>query len=159
MTGSVSHGGSRRGGFTAIEMILVMVIIGLMAAASMPRISRIVGEERIRKLQGAVASDLEVAFALSQREHKPVTITYSTSTKVLAITDVVANASGTLTVRKTRYLGQNATFSTTAVTFSPTGGITIYPMGLASGALTVTVTNGNFTRTVRATRAGQVTKS
>ena len=154
MTGSVSHGGSRRGGFTAIEMILVMVIIGIMAAASMPRISRIVGEERIRKLQGAVASDLEVAFALAQREHKPITITYSTSTKVLAITDRISG-----TVLKTHYLGQNTTFSTTAVTFSPTGGITIFPMGLASGALTVTVTNGTFTRTVTATRAGQVTKS
>ncbi len=156
MTGSVSHGGSRRGGFTAIEMILVMVIIGLMAAASMPRISRIVGEERIRKLQGAVASDLEVAFALAQREHKPIAITYSGD--VLSITDVVPT-SGTLIVRKTRYLGQNTTFSTTAVTFSPAGGITIYPMGLATAALTVTVTNGNFTRTVRVTRAGQVTKS
>lgn len=154
MTGSVSHGGLRRGGFTAIEMIIVVVIIGIMAAASMPRISRIVGEERIRKLQGAVASDLEVAFALAQREHKPITITYSTSTQVLSITDRISG-----TVLKTHYLGQNASFSTTAVTFTPTAGVTIFPMGLATAALTVTVTNGNFTRTVTATRAGQVTKS
>lgn len=153
MPGSVSHRRAR-GGFTAIEMLIVVVIIGVMAASSMPRISRIVGEERIRKLQAAVASDLEVAFALAQREHKPVTITYNTSTKVLAITDRI-----TSTVLKTRYLGQSTTFSTTAVTFSPTAGITIFPMGLATAALTVTVTNGTFTRTVTATRAGQVTKS
>jgi hypothetical protein len=73
---------------------------------------------------------------------------------VLSITDRVSN-----TVLKTRYLGQNANLSTTAVTFSPSGGITIFPMGLATAAVTVTVTNGTFTRTVSATRAGLVTKS
>ena len=143
-----------RDGFTAIEMIIVVVIIGLMAAAVMPRISRVVAEERIRKLQAVVASDVELAFALAQREHKPITLTYNTSTNVLSITDRVSS-----TVLKTRYLGQNATFSTTAVTFAPSAGITIFPMGLATAALTVTVTNGNYTRTVTATRAGQVTKS
>lgn len=144
----------RRGGFTAIELIIVVVIIGLMAAASMPRIGRIVAEQRIRSLQGAVASDLELAFALAQREHKPVTVTYSTSTQVMSITD-----RATSTVLKTHYLGQNTTFSTTAVTFAPTNGITIFPMGLATAAVTVTVSNGTFTRTVTVSRAGLVTKS
>lgn len=143
-----------RGGFTAIEMLIVMAMIGIMAAAVMPRISRIVAEERIRKLQGAVAVDLELAFALANREHKPVTVTFNTSTKVLSITDRVSN-----TVLKTRYLGQNSDFSATGVTFSPTNGITIFPAGLASAALTVTVTNGTYTRTITTTRAGLVTKS
>ena len=143
-----------RGGFTAIEMLIVVVIIGIMAASVMPRISRIVAEERIRKLQAAVATDFELAFALANRERKPVTVTYNTTTKVLAITD-----RATSTVLKTRYLGQNQSFSTTGVTFSPTNGITIFPAGLATAAVTVTVTNGNFTRTVSVTRAGLVTKS
>jgi prepilin-type N-terminal cleavage/methylation domain-containing protein len=154
MTQSTRQRRTTRGGFTAIEMVIAMVIIGLMAAAIMPRISRIVAEERIRKLQGAVATDLELAFALANRERKPVTVTYSTSTQVLAITD-----RATSTVLKTRYLGQSQSFSTTAVTFSPSGGITIFPAGLATAALTVTVSNGNFTRTIAVTRAGLVTKS
>lgn len=154
MTHPIPHRRTRRGGFTAIEMIIVVVIVGLMAAASMPRISRIVGEERIRRLQSSVASDLELAFALAQREHKPITVTYNTGTSVMSVTDRVSG------IRlKTRYLGQSAEFSTTAVTFTPTAGITIFPMGLATAALTVTVSNGTFTRTVTATRAGQVTKS
>ena len=150
----IPHRRARRDGFTAIEMIIVVVIIGLMATAAMPRISRLVAETRIRKLQEVVASDLELAFASAQREHKPVTVTFSTSTQVLSITDRVTG-----TVLKTRYLGQNTSMSTTAVTFSPSAGITIFPMDLATAALTVTVTNGAFTRTVTATRAGQVTKS
>jgi len=154
MTGPTMRRRTARPGFTAIEMLIVVVVIGLMAAAVMPRISRVVAEQRIRSLQGAVASDLELAFALANREHKPVTVTYNTTTSVLAITDRISSA-----VLKTRYLGRNGSFSTTTVTFAPTAGITIFPAGLASGAITLTVSNGTFTRTVSATRAGQVTKS
>jgi len=154
MTQAKTHPRTQRGGFTAIEMIIVMVIIGLMAAAVMPRISRVVAESRIRTLQQGIASDLEQAFAVTMREHKPVTITYNTTTKVLAITD---RASGT--VLKQRYLGQNQSASTTGVTFSPSAGITIFPPGLSTGTLTITVTNGAYTRTIAITRAGMVTKS
>lgn len=154
MTHTIPHRRAWRDGFTAIEMIIVVVIIGLMAAAVMPRISRVVAEERIRKLQSVVALDIERGFALANREHKPITITYNTSTFVLAITD---RASGT--VLFTDYIGRFDQMSTTAVTFSPSGGITIFPMGLANAGLAVTITNGNFTRTITATRAGQVTKS
>ncbi|MHB8838357.1 MAG: pilus assembly FimT family protein [Gemmatimonadaceae bacterium] len=143
-----------RGGFTAIEMLIVMVMIGIIAASVMPRISRIVAEERIRRLQAAVATDFELAFALANRERKPVTVTYNTSAKTLNITD-----RATSTVLKSRYLGQGQSFSTTAVTFSPTAGITIFPAGLATAAVTVTVSNGTFTRTISVTRAGLVTKS
>ena len=145
---------TERRGFSAIELMIVVTIIGLMAVAAMPRISRVVAEQRIRKLQEVVATDIERAFALANREHKPVTVTYNTGTFVLAITD---RASGT--VLFTDYIGRFDDLSTTAVSFSPSGGITIFPMGLATGALTVTLTNATFTRTITATRAGQVTRS
>src|SRR5512140_3475331 len=154
MTALIPHRCSPRRGFTAIEMVIAMVIIGMMAASVMPRISRVVAESRIRALQGAVAAEIELAFALANREHKPITITYSTSTNVMSITDRVSN-----TVIKTQYLGQAQYESATAATFSPSGGITIFPQGLATAALTITLTNGTYTRTVTATRAGQVTKS
>lgn len=154
MTRPTSRRCSVRAGFTAIEMMIVMAIVGVMVAAVMPRISRIVAEERIRKLQAVIGADIELAFALANRERKPITLTYSTSTQVLSITE---RATGT--VLKTRYLGQSGTFSATAVTFSPSAGITIFPAGLATAAVTVTVSNGDYTRTIAATRAGLVTKS
>lgn len=154
MTALMSRRRTARGGFTAIEMVIAMVIIGLMAAAVMPRISRIVAESRIRALQGAIATEVELAFALANREHKPVTITYSTTTRVMSITDRATN-----TVIKSQYLGQAQYESATSATFSPSTGITIFPQGLATAALTITVTNGTYTRTVTATRAGMVMKS
>lgn len=145
---------TRRRGFSAIELMIVVTVIGLMAIVSMPRISRVVAEQRIRKLQEIVATDIERGFALANRTHKPVTITYNTGTFVLAITD---RASGTVLFQD--YIGRFDDLSTTAVSFSPSGGITIFPMGLATGALTVTLTNATYTRTITATRAGQVTRS
>lgn len=152
--GRACHTRHARRAFSAIELLIVVVIIGLMAAAAMPRIGTVVAQERMRKLQLLVANDIELAFELAQREHKPVTITYSTSTKIMTVTDRAAG-----TVLASRYLGQSAELSTTAVTFSPSGGITIFPMGLASAALTVSVSNGSFTRTVSATRAGLLIRS
>ena len=147
-----------RRGFTAIELMIVVVIVGIMAASVMPRISRVVAEERIRALQRVVATDIEVAFSLANREHKPVTVSYNSTTKVLSITDRASS-----TVLKSRYLGQARDLSTTGVSFSSTApsgtAYTIFPFGLANGTLVVTVTNGTYTRTVTVTRAGQVTKS
>jgi prepilin-type N-terminal cleavage/methylation domain-containing protein len=154
MTPKISGQRVVRGGFTAIEMLIVVVVIGVMAAAVMPRISRIVAEERVRKLQGAVATDLELAFAMASRQRKPVTVTYNASARTLDITDVATG-----TVLKSRYLGQSQSFSTTGAAFRPSGGITIFPAGLATAACTVVVANGDFRRRVAATRAGLVTKS
>jgi prepilin-type N-terminal cleavage/methylation domain-containing protein len=144
----------RRRGFTAVELLIVVTIIGLMAVAAMPRISRVVAEQRIRKLQEVVATDLERAFAMARRERKPITIMYNTSTYVLTVAD---RASGTALF--TDYIGRFDDMSTTSVTFSPSAGITIFPMGLSTAALTITLTNATYTRTVSVTRAGQVTRS
>ena len=154
IAGTTRMPGLRRAGYTAIEMLIVVSIIGIMVASVMPRISRVVAEERIRKLQQAVVTDIERAFALANREHKPITVTYSTTTYVISVTD---RTSGTVLFND--YIGRFDEMSTTAITFVPSGGITIFPMGLATGSLTITVTNGTYTRTVSATRAGQVTKS
>jgi prepilin-type N-terminal cleavage/methylation domain-containing protein len=154
MADLLTRGGrAKRTGFTAIELMIVVTIIGLMAAAVMPRISRIVAEQRIRKLQEVVATDLERAFAYANREHKPVSVTYSTTTNVISITDRAG------TVLFNDYIGRFDDMSTTAVTFSPSAGINVFPFGLSSAALTITITNGTYTKTIAATRAGQVTKS
>lgn len=144
----------RRAGFTAVELLIVVTIIGLMAVAAMPRISRVVAEQRIRKLQEVVATDIERAFALARRERKPITVTYNTSTFVLTVAD---RASGTALF--TDYIGRFDDMSTTSVSFSPSAGITIFPMGLSTAAMTITLTNATYTRTVSVTRAGQVTRS
>lgn len=144
---------SRRSAFTAIEIIIVLVIVGLVAAMSMPSIATTVARDRVRRSQFIVGSYVELAFQYAARVRKPMTITLNSSTKVLAITN---RSDGT--IYRQSDLSRTGPWALTAATISPSGGITIFPTGLGSAALTITLSNNAFSKTVTATIAGQVSK-
>lgn len=150
--GDIGRRGRR--GFSAIELIITMVIIGLLSVIALPRISTTVARDRVRRAQFVVGSQVEFAFQIAARIRKPVTVTLNSSTGVLTIAD---RASGT--PYKQMDLSQSGPYSLTAVSVSPSAGITIFPTGISSSALTITLTNNGYDRTVTATVAGQVTKS
>ena len=143
----------RTRGFTAIEILIVLVIIGLVSSFAMPRISVTVARDRVRRAQYIVAADVERAFQYAARTRKPITITLNSTTKVLTVAD---RSSGTAYYQ--RDLSQTGTWALTAATVSPTTGITIFPTGISSAALTITLSNNAYSRTVTATIAGQVIK-
>ena len=143
----------RRTGFTAIEIIIVLVIVGLVAGFATPRISNTIAQDRVRRAAGVVASNIELAFQYAARTRKPVSVTLNSSTRVLAITDRAAG-----TIYKQMDLSQAGTWALTGASISPTAGITIFPTGISSAAVTVTLTNNAFSKTVTGTIAGQVTK-
>jgi prepilin-type N-terminal cleavage/methylation domain-containing protein len=142
-----------RAGFTLVEMMMVVVIIGMMAIISVPRIGTTVARSRISALEVVVVSDLERAFALATRTRRPITVTYDSSTKQLLTKDRAAG-----TTLSARYLGKIAELSVTSVTLAPSKGITIFPTGLADTTLSVTIANGSFSRLVRSTIAGQIVR-
>lgn len=142
-----------RAGFTLIEMMIVVLIIGVMAKVSVPRIGMTVARSRISGLEIVVASQIERAFALATRTRRPVTVTYDSSTAYLITADRASS-----TQLQTRYLGRSAELSVTSVTLSPTRGITIFPSGLADSALTVTIGNNGFTRYIRSTVSGLIVR-
>jgi prepilin-type N-terminal cleavage/methylation domain-containing protein len=144
----------RQGGFTAIEIIIVLVILGLLTAVTLPGIGTTVARDRVRRAQYVVGSQMELAFQYAARVRKPVTVTLNTSTRVLTIAD---RATGT--AYKTLNLSQSGPWALTGATLSPSAGITIFPTGIASAAVTITLTHNAYSRTVSATIAGQVTKS
>ncbi|MDA1080879.1 MAG: prepilin-type N-terminal cleavage/methylation domain-containing protein [Gemmatimonadetes bacterium] len=144
----------RKRGFTAIEIVIVLVIVGLVASFAMPRISTTVARDRVGRAQFVVGSQIELAFQYAARTRKPVTVTLNSSTRVLTIAD---RASGT--PFKTLNLSQSGPYALTGATISPSAGVTIFPTGISTGAVTITLSNNAYSRTVGATIAGQVTKS
>jgi type II secretion system protein H len=146
--------GGRRGGFSAIEIIIVLVIIGLVASIAMPSIATTVARDRVRRAQFVVAAQVELAFQYAARTRKPVTITLNSSTRAFTIADRSAG-----TVYKAMDLSRSGSWALTNATISPSGGITIFPTGIASAAVTITLSNNAYSKTVSATIAGQVTKS
>jgi prepilin-type N-terminal cleavage/methylation domain-containing protein len=142
-----------RFGFTIIEMLAVLVIIGLLVGISIGRISATITQQRLNRAAIALSGDLESAFSLAQRDRKPVTISFDTDSLELSIADA---ASGTV-FRKTSLA--NFGLKPSDVTLSRTS-VNVYPAGLAGDSLSITLSTTLGTTTyshrVRMTRGGLV---
>ena len=138
--------GGRRG-YTLPEMMIVIVVSVLVVAMAGPATARQLRRGRVNQAANIVAADLENAVTLSARSRKPVRITRPTTTSFT----VADRATGAVILR--RELGSNTEWKVASLTFS-NATVDVFPAGTTSGALTVTLTEGGYSRQVRLTRAG-----
>ncbi len=140
-------------GFTIIEMIVVLVIVGLLLGISIGRISATITQQRLNRAAIALSGDLQTAFSLAQRGRKPVTISFNAGSMELSVADA---ESGTV-FRKTSLGNFNLTSSN--VSLSRTS-LDVYPAGLASDSLSITLSttlgSTTYSQRVRMTRGGLV---
>jgi type II secretory pathway pseudopilin PulG len=130
-------------------LAIVVVMMGALAAFGYPRVARQIRQSRANQAATIVAGDIEIAFTAAGRERKPVTISYSNTTKKL----VVAERATPTNVLRNRELGTNSEWNLDAVTVTGLP-VTIFPNGVASGSFTIDLVSGPFTRRVTTTRVG-----
>jgi len=139
-----------RCGYTMAEVVIVIVIIGLLAAIALPAYSRWIQSGRLDAAQAVVASDLQVALSAAGRQRRPVRVSWDSTAMAYTISDRVSG-----TALQVRPLGVGSEFSLTSVRFIPAT-VEIFPGGTTSAALTVVLSWNGSARLVVMTMAGLV---
>jgi type II secretory pathway pseudopilin PulG len=132
-----------------MEVMIVVVIVGLLTAILTPRIGTAIQHARVNRAASVVAGDLELAFTMAARQRKPMRLTTTGATTI-----TIADRSGG-TLRHTRSLGAGTEYELSSVSFAPAT-VDIFPTGVSTAVLTVTIGAPGFTRQVTMTRGGQV---
>lgn len=137
-------------GFTIIELLIVVLVLGIAATFATPPISRFIRHDRVNRAAAVVRSDLASIFALAGRQRSPVRLTANNTARTYTITDRKTGS-----VLRSRDFGPASEYSLTALSISPST-IDVFPNGVSSAAVTTVVTGGDYSRTVTATTAGFV---
>ena len=141
--------GRLRSGFTIIETIIVLVIIAMLAALVAPKVNAAIGQSRVQNSAAVIAGDLQLAFSLANRQKTPLRLTIDPS----GTRYTIATRSGT--VIKERLLGDASDLHVGSLTTTVTT-LDVFPNGLSSGPITITVGINGYTQRVRMTRTGHV---
>ena len=146
----LGRGARVRRGFTFIELLIVMIIVGVVAGMSMIGLRSVTSSNRVKRASRLVASDLQYAFSLAGARRKPVLITWDATNLRYQITNRAGD-----TAYFTRDLGPTSQMALRAgeVEFS-TDELLVFPEGLAADTLSVLLHQGPDTNRVWLARGG-----
>ena len=139
-----------RAGFSLMELLIVVVILGILAGFSTPKIATVIRHQRVNRGAAIVVADLQNVFAIAGRQRAPVHLVSDASHQSYTFSDRKTGA-----ILQTRSLGSTSEYQIGTLTFSPST-VDMFPNGISSAALTVTIGTGDYTRTITASTAGFV---
>ena len=138
-------------GFSLFEAIMVLLIVATVVGALTPAVVRQISHSRVNRAASSIASDFFLAQSLAGRQHLPVIFTVDSVNKVTTISQPPP-ASTTLI---SRHYGTDSEFHLVRYLASPLS-VEVYPNATANTTITVTVSDGAYSRQVKMTRAGFV---
>ena len=145
------HHKSSRFGFSMVELLAVIVILGVLATIAGPAMSRVVRHNRVNRATTIVASDLQNAFAVAARQREPVRIQGDAASKSYQFVD---RKTGTV-LRIRSFYGDTSEYRLSTLNFTPAT-IDVFPNGVSSAPLTIDLANGDYSKQITASTAGFV---
>jgi prepilin-type N-terminal cleavage/methylation domain-containing protein len=142
---------SARLGFSMVELIAVISIIGVMAMVAGPAMSRIVRHNRVNRATTIITSDLQNAFAVAARQREPVRIQGDAASRSYQFVDRKSGA----VLRIRTFYGDTSEYRLSTLNFSPAT-IDVFPNGVSSAPLTVDLANGDYSKQIKVSSAGFV---
>ena len=141
-----------RRGFTATELFVVLVIVGVITTLSMSQFSSYLARERVAKAAVGIANDMRMAFAVTGRIRRPVRIYCDTAHMQMLVTD----RGQTTTYRMTQF-GSRYNLKSSNVSYYPSSSwIEIYPNGFASDTMVITLSSNGYSQSLKVWKAGMV---
>ena len=137
--------GSARGGFTAIEVLIVAVVLLVFAGMAYPQVATRVAAAQSDNAARAIASDLRMAVALASRQGTPVRVEFDEIASELRL----INRAGI--VIHQRNFGADSEFPIQSADAS--AAVFVFPNRLASGVFIVQLITPTRTTQVRMNRA------
>lgn len=139
-----------RAGFSLIEMMVTVTMLGIMVGMVAPNVSKDISHARVNSAARVVAGDLEQALSMAGRQRRPVRVVIDGSAKEVQLIDRVT---GNLISR--RALGDVSEYKLYSVAGAPAT-VDLLPHGVATASTIVTLSAGGYSRSVTMTRGGHV---
>jgi prepilin-type N-terminal cleavage/methylation domain-containing protein len=147
-----THPPLRRSGFTLLELMLVIVMLGLVSLVSFRRVGAMTTQWRVNRAAQAYGEELQAAFAIVGRDRRPVSISLRKDSMQVRIT----NRDSSVVYRK-RDIGRWSAYKLDSANVQPSKlNLEVYPPGLAADSLQIEITREGKYRRVRMLRGGLV---
>jgi prepilin-type N-terminal cleavage/methylation domain-containing protein len=140
-----------RRGFSILELITALVIIGVLASVSAGKVRDVMTQQRLYRASNNVQTNVEAAWALAARNRQPIRIVWDSTNLQMKITD----RAGTKTFRRAAFGQDPYGLTAGSIAFS-TPMVEVFPDGLATSSLLVTFTKFGVTKSISVSRAGLV---
>lgn len=125
-------------------LIIVAAVVGALTPAVRTQLLR----ARVNRAAGIAAADLYLAQSLAARRRSPVVVVFDQAAKTVTL-------AGSDTTFQVRYYGSEGEFNVPQFTASATS-LQVLPNGMASASVSLTLSDGTYTREIRMSRAGQI---
>ena len=127
-------------GFSFVETLTAIVILGILAAIAMPHFTRVLPGIRLNAATRQIATDLQLARMRAISQHASQTVAFDTAAATYTYGSYTRNLS-------TVYPG---------TTITKTGDPTFTTTGTANTPVTITVSNNGASKTVQVNVLGRV---